>query len=136
MHCIERFVVLLYDRTSPCMDVNEARKKLFAKRNSVQRIPPTYDALEQHMKRSVFQGGYVWGQVLVLQPLLPSPTSWGWRQTEDGSYEPLWTTLPEALKICFELVLCGCKKGCRKCCKCKKANLQCTGLCACKGECQ
>ena len=62
MHCIERFVVLLYDRTSPYTDVNEARKKLFAKRNSVQRIPPTYDALEQHVKRSVFQGGYVWGR--------------------------------------------------------------------------
>jgi len=136
MHCIERFVVLLYDRTSPYTDVNEARKKLFAKRNSVQRIPPTYDALEQHVKRSVFQGGYVWGQVLVPQPVLPSPTSWGWRQTEDGSYEPLWTTLPEASKSCFELVSCGCKKGCRNRCKCKKANLQCTGLCACEGECQ
>ncbi|KAK3886005.1 hypothetical protein Pcinc_009832 [Petrolisthes cinctipes] len=84
-----KFVVLLYDRTSPYMDVNEARKKLFAKRNSVQRSPPTYDALEQHMKRSVFQGGYVWGQVLVPQPVLPSPTSWGDRQTEDGSYELL-----------------------------------------------
>jgi hypothetical protein len=136
MHYIERFVVLLYDRTSPYMGINEARKKLFAKRNSVQRIPPTYDALEQHMKRSLFQGGYVWGQVLVPQPVLPSPTSWGWRHTEDGSYEPLWTTLPEASKSCLELVSCGCKKGCRNRCKCKNANLQCTGLCVCEGECQ
>ena len=136
LHYIEMFVVLLYDRTSPYMNVNEARKKLFAKRNSVQRIPPTYDALEQHMKRSVFQGVYVWGQVLVPQPVLPSPTSWGWRQTEDGSYEPICTTLLEASKSCSELVSCGCKKGCRNRCKCKKANLQCTGLCVCEGECQ
>ena len=49
LHCIEKCVVLLYDRTSPNTDVNEARKKLFAKRNSVQRIPPTYHALEQHV---------------------------------------------------------------------------------------
>ncbi|KAK3850640.1 hypothetical protein Pcinc_042666 [Petrolisthes cinctipes] len=41
MHCIKRFVVLLYDCTSPYMDVNEARKKLFAKRNSVHAAHPT-----------------------------------------------------------------------------------------------
>lgn len=32
MSTIERFVVLLYDRTSTCSDVNLARKKLFAKK--------------------------------------------------------------------------------------------------------
>ena len=52
MHVIERFVILLYDRTSKCKDVNNARKKLFAKKSSVQNIPPTYAALEQHVKRS------------------------------------------------------------------------------------
>ena len=49
LHCIERFLVLLYDRTSLNTDVNETRKKLFT-------IPPAYHVLEQHVKRSVFQG--------------------------------------------------------------------------------
>lgn len=66
VHCTERFVVLLYDRTGPYMNVNETGKKLFAKRNSTHRIPPTYHALEQYVKRAVFQGSYTWGQVKVL----------------------------------------------------------------------
>ena len=39
----------------PCSEVKAAREKLFAKSNSVERIPPSYDALELHVKRSVFQ---------------------------------------------------------------------------------
>ena len=77
MKAIERFVILLYDKRSTCTDVNKARKKLFAKNSSVQRIPPTYAALEQHVKRAAFQGGHVWGQVFVPQPALPSPSDWG-----------------------------------------------------------
>ena len=135
MQAIERFVILMYDQTSTCTDVNKARKKLFAKRSSVQRIPPTRAALEQHVKRAVFQGGHVWGQTLVPQPVLPSPSSWGWIKTDDGLYEPHWTTLPEASKTCYELISCGCRKGCRSRCKCKKASLKCTALCMCEGEC-
>ncbi len=130
----ERFVILIYDRTSTCTDINKARKKLFAKKSSVMRIPPTRAALEQHVKRAAFQGGHVWGQTLLPQPALPSPCNWGWIKTE-GLYEPYWTTLPEASKTCYELVSCGCKKGCVKNCKCKKAGLQCTALCQCEGEC-
>jgi hypothetical protein len=40
MHCIERFVVLLYDRTSPYTDVNEARKKL--RQEELRPAHPTY----------------------------------------------------------------------------------------------
>ena len=135
MSVIERFVILLFDRTSTCTDVNKARKKLFAKNNSIKRIPPTQAAREQHVKRAVFQGGHIWGQTLLPQPALPSPCSWGWIKTDDGLYQPNWTTLPEASKTCYELISCGCKKGCRNRCKCKKAALKCTALCWCEGEC-
>lgn len=135
MHIIERFVILIYDRTSTCTEVNQARKKLFAKTSCVKRIPPTRAALEQHVKRAVFQGGHVWGQSLVPDPVLPSPSSWGWIKTDAGLYEPHWTTLQEASKTCYELICCGCKKGCRTNCKCKKAGLKCTALCKCEGEC-
>ena len=134
MHAIERFVILLYDRTSTCTEVNQARKKLFAKTSSVQRIPPTRAALEQHVKRAAFQGGHVWGQALAPDPVLPSPSTWGWIKTDNGLYEPHWTTLPEASKTCYEFISCGCKKGCRTNCKCKKAGLQCTALCKCEEE--
>jgi len=46
IHCIERFLALLYGHTSPYSEVKEARMKLFAKRNSAERISPSYYALE------------------------------------------------------------------------------------------
>ena len=135
LRTIERFIILLYDRTSKCTDINKARKKLFAKKTKVKHIPPTRAALEQHAKRAIYQGGHVWGQALLAFPVLPSPTSWGWTKTENGMYEPNWTTLPEAAEACYELVSCKCKKGCVRCRKCKKAALECTALCACEGNC-
>ena len=84
MNIIKRFVVLIYDCTSTCSDVNKARKRLFAKTLSVQRIPPSHAGLHQHVKRAVFQGGYVWGQTLIPHPMLPSPTSRGWTRLDNG----------------------------------------------------
>ena len=48
---IERFIVVLYDRTSPLSLVNDEREELFCKRSrSVERLPPTKDALLQHTR--------------------------------------------------------------------------------------
>ena len=77
MHVIERFVILLYDRTSKCKDVNKARKKLFAKKSSVQNIPPTYTALEQHVKSSALQDGHVWGSGIGTRASAPSTNRLG-----------------------------------------------------------
>lgn len=129
LHTIERFVILPYKRTCTATDVNKARRKMFAKKNSVQRISPTSATLEQHVRRAVFQGAHVWGQSVDPQPVLPSPTDWGWSQMDDGSYQPFWATLPEAAKTRQELISCGCKKICQRQCKCKKMNLSCTALC-------
>ena len=134
MNIIERFVILLFDKISTCTKVNHARRKLFPRKQTVQQIPPTRATLEEHVKRAVYQSGHIWGTKLLPDPVLPSPTDWGWVKTE-GIYEPHWTTLPQASKSCHELINCGCKSGCRKRCRCKKAALQCTGLCFCEGEC-
>ena len=43
---LERFVILLYDRTSSLEDINQARKHLFAQKGrSIENIPPTKAAL-------------------------------------------------------------------------------------------
>ena len=53
---IERFVVLLYDRSSTCIDVNSCRRDLFStKQRDVESIPPTRDALKQHLLRAMLQ---------------------------------------------------------------------------------
>ncbi|KAG7168436.1 putative winged helix-turn-helix domain containing protein 5 [Homarus americanus] len=132
---LERFIVLLYDRTSTCCDVNVLRKKLFSRKSrSLEHLPPTRAALEQHIKRAAYQAGHIWGQAAIAFVSLPSPSDWGWTKSGE-ELEPLWTTLSEVSKSCHELISCGCRKHCGGKCRCKKAALKCTGLCACEGDC-
>ena len=133
---IERFVVLLYDRTSGETEVNVCRKNLFtSKGRAIDNIPPTQGALLQHTKRAAFQAGHIWGQSLLRDPEAVSPSDWGWETNKAGTWQPLWSLLPQASSSCQELLKCGCKKGCQRNCKCKKASLKCTALCYCRGEC-
>ncbi len=47
MSVLERFVVLLYDRTSDQVSVNDARKQLFTQKSrSLENLPPTQAALD------------------------------------------------------------------------------------------
>ena len=129
---LERYVVLLYDKTSNLLDVNSARAHLFTKAGrQINNIPPTSEALLQHMKRAVYQGGHVWGQAEIAEPVLPKPGEWGW-QFNDKTWQPVWSALDEASKACRELLKCACKKGCKNLrCRCAKAGLKCTALCKC-----
>ena len=56
VHIIERFTCLVYDRTSTVEDVNDCQKKLYTNYGrSVDDIPPTRDALVQHIQRAIYQ---------------------------------------------------------------------------------
>ena len=137
MSVLDSYVVLMYDRGSDETTVDSARKHMFtSKARSIDAIPPTRAALLQHARRATYQGGHVWGQAQVRDPDLPSPESWGWSKNPTRGLEPMWTLLPEAAVSCSELLRCGCKKGCRGLCKCVKANLKCTSLCHCCGNCE
>ena len=71
---LERFTILLYDRTSTSSCINETRQLLFThKGRQMQGLPPTQAALEQHIKRAVLQGGHDWGQAMIRDRVLPSP---------------------------------------------------------------
>ena len=131
---VERFVILLYDRTSTCTDVNNFRKKLFPKKTLIEQLPPSKAALVEHIKRAAYQAK-IWNNMFLCEYTLPNATDWGYIE-ETGKLKPKWTTMAETWKSCKELVKCGCKKGCRGRCACKKNNLQCTGLCFCEGSCQ
>ncbi len=113
---IEIFIILLCDRTSTCSEINNARRKMFAKRHNVQSTPQTKASLEKHVKKAVYQGGCVWGQMLVSTPELPLLCRWGWSKTSEGYYEPLWTCLPDSGQSSYELISCKCKKGCFRHC--------------------
>ena len=74
---LERFVVLMYDRTSECLKVNEAKKQLFIQKSrTLEAIPPTKAALEQHIKRASYQAR-CWSRALVQNPQSPSSSDRG-----------------------------------------------------------
>lgn len=131
MQVLERFVVLMYDRSSASMTVNEARLDLFAKKQmSYELIPPTKGALKEHVKRAAFQAGLIWGQSIVHQPEIPCPCQWGWLK-HDGKWTILWTALEPIANSCRELAKCGCKTKCGGRCKCSKTGVPCTIRCSC-----
>ena len=57
------------------------------------------------------------------------------QHVKSNHWVPRWTTLSQGKDSCYELIRCGCKAGCRGRCKCQKANLTCTGLYNCGGNC-
>ena len=67
---LERFVVLLYDRTSNKLHVNDSRKQLFTKKcRGMDSLPPTQATLIQHIKRAILQSGYCWYRSLQAQQI-------------------------------------------------------------------
>ncbi len=126
----DRTTVVLYDRTSPLTSVNETREDLFCRKSRcVERIPPTQNALLQHVRRAVYQAG-IWTTCAQAQQVVPSPQAFGWTK-ESTSWIPVWITIPEVSKACSQLIRCSCKGNCLNC-KCGKANLACSPLCNCK----
>ena len=56
---LQRFVVLMYDRSSNKTSVNALRKHLFTKKGRpMEALPPTEAALLQHARRAVYQSGF------------------------------------------------------------------------------
>ena len=116
--------------------MNKLRKYMFcAKSRPMECLPPTKDALMQHIKRSAYVAGFIWGKSLEVSYTAPSPDEWGWRIDAEGQWRPKWTMLPEMSEKSRELLVrCGCKMGCSsKRCSCLRAGLDCCGLCACEG---
>ncbi|CAB3996630.1 Hypothetical predicted protein [Paramuricea clavata] len=127
---IERYVVVLFDKSSPLDSINRTRMELFCKNNrAMDKLPPIQDALLQHVHRSIFQVG-IWSTSEHSQQAVPSPDRFSWKK-EGGSWVPKWITIPEVSKACSELTKCTCKGSCTRC-KCTKAYLVCTPLCRCK----
>ena len=133
---VERFVMLMYDRTSALSDINKCRQHLFTKKSRpVEGFPPIKDSLLQHIKRARLQSN-IWTNCMERNISDVDFNEWGWIVNND-CLRIKWTTLPEASKVCPELISCGkgCKKRCVRC-KCVTAELPCTPLCNCSGGCE
>jgi hypothetical protein len=60
---VERFVVLLYDKSSHTADVNKARHMLSKQSRSLEKFPQTQVVLHQHIRWATFWGGDLWGSM-------------------------------------------------------------------------
>lgn len=127
------FVCRLYSNESnEDNDVDLVRMRLFSqKTRDVERVPPTSDALDQHLRRSVFQAS-IWATAHMSMMPVNNPTNHGWKE-EDGKLLPIWTTLPLAKDVFHLDVKCTCPITCSRC-KCVKAKLKCTRQCKCTCE--
>ncbi len=77
---LERFTVVLYDKTSFLELVNEARLELFCKKSrNLENLPPTQDALAKHIKRVAYQAG-IWTTASNRTSAIPFPNDWGWEK--------------------------------------------------------
>ena len=103
LQILEKFVVIMYDRSSSAECVNDARLDLFArKQRPYEAIPPIQAALKQHVNRAAYQAGCIWGQSTVSQPETESPSSWGWVKHGDV-WQVVWTELPPIAETCQQL---------------------------------
>ena len=110
---LEHFVALLYDKSSTSTSIDTTRKELFMQRGvQWDHLPPTSEALKQHILRAAYQGGVVWGQSLKQNAQLPSPEFWGWNKKAGGGWTIHWTDLSPIPDVCKELCKCSCKKEC------------------------
>lgn len=91
-----------------------------AKTSSLEILPPTEDAAKLHCFRAFLQIQTLLGNAL-------SPLNWGWKL--DPQLTPVRTTLGPAPKQVLDAIFCGCVKGCRKSCGCRKTGLKCSNVC-------
>jgi hypothetical protein len=106
MSILERFVIVLYDRTSDAENLNVARKQMFTKKaRPLENIPPTSNAFLQHVKRSVLQAVHCWSHSLETQMPLINPANFGWFKDGD-KWLPVWMTIPQVSKMFQELIHC------------------------------
>jgi len=125
-HTIERFVVLLYDRTSTSKRCRHLNGCLLGRTTSSwyhRQVRPWSSMSNEPCTRAGMSRVRL---CFLHQHCSPRPTG------ADSRRATRHTSLTGQHSM--KLVSCKCQKGCTKKCKCKKANLECTQLCACDGE--
>ena len=136
MSLLERYILELYG--SRASSLGSARLDRFNKSsdNDLRALPPSRDALRQHVLRACYQSGYLWRQS-VEEVVLPDPKDWGWDLDTVGAYyNPVWTTNQSSVSIKDFTKTCSCKTGKCKSCNCASAKLPCLSMCGCGKSCR
>ena len=109
---LEKFVVMMYDKSSTAKGVNNARLDMFArKQRPYQAIQATRSALLQHVKRAAYQAGCIWSQSTLRQPEMQSLADWRWAKNVD-LWNVVWTMIPPSVESCQQVTKRGCRSAC------------------------
>ena len=106
-------------------------------KKNLRQLPPCKDSLRQHLLRSSYQSGWVWGNTLKQLPC-PLTSDWGW-QIVDDRLRFKWTvcdSLEVQERLSKLLKTCKCKETSKcKNCTCGKAKIPCIKYCGCSRKC-
>ena len=138
----EKLLLKLYGADESTQSLDEHRYAMYNKQITkksitsingfeLKALPPTSDAAKYHSYRAYLQVQQWKGNTDI------RPTDWGWSTSETADTTVLVPTIkdkPDAPDRVLKMVSCGCKKGCEKRCRCRKAGLLCTSICSgCSG---
>ena len=135
---IEQFVTHVFLKKD--MELDDARYTIFSSSTSdnFREMPPSSDALEQHILRSAFQAGWVWGNTLSQLPT-PYKHLWGWQLHQEQSRLLIrWKGhTANITKLSVVIATCKCSGACSTCtiCTCGKNKMTCLKYCICKKKC-
>ena len=115
---LERFVILLYDKTSPQTSINVLHKELFTRGCSIEKIPLTSGALLQHDRRTTYQGGHCWVKM-----------------TKNANVASIYRFVGIVQNSINENYVPSVSKYSGSC-GCRRSKQHCTDLCKCKGLCK
>lgn len=129
----ETFICRLY-KVSDVTTTDKARVTLFKRALRPELLPPSSDAVRNHIRRAHLQT-LVWLQTTLQRPSLPPASEMG-SELKDGSMSPVLLSLPTVPESCMQFVTCGCTTRCAsQRCKCWKLELPYTGSCKCFADC-
>ena len=134
MNVLESYVLDLYGSKHTTLGAARLDKFNKSTTNDLRSLPASKEALCQHVLRASYQAGYLWWQS-VEERKIPDPEKWSWKLDSMGILsQPLWTTVTVTVKD-FTMI-CSCKTGKCKTCKCASNNLSCLFMCDCSRSCQ
>ena len=130
MNVLESYVLDLYGSKHNTLGAARLDKFNKSTANHLRSLPPSKEALRQHVLRASCQAGYLWWQS-VEELRIPDPEQWGCKLDSMGVlFQPLWTTTHSSVTV-KDFTICSCKIGKCKTCKCASNNLSCLPMCGC-----
>ena len=135
MEKIQQFICQLYGLSERSLGAHRLSKFQKSTDDDLKILPPSTEALSQHVRRSCYQAGYLW-QECQSDLLLPDPKEWGWVYDEKQGFIPCWLSVLSSVDLEKFITTCTCKTGKCERCKCTIADMTCIRICGCNRECE